>query len=126
VIEKNKSNAPVKYEILNREVKELKESLRDREIEVDDLTNSYCLRISKQEESINRLEGENHSLIRLLKEKEDSLASSTLSIPTKSADKDRLSLVKIKEQHHQNLKLMQENVCRDIYELQNTYEYQFE
>ena len=56
---------------------------------------------------MRRLEGENESLLRLLKDKDESLANSSLSV--KSSDREKLSLLKIKEQYSENLKLMRDN-----------------
>jgi cytochrome c556 len=55
----------------------------------------------------------------------DNLASSVYSQPAKSAvggEKDRMTLTKIKEQHQQNLKLMQENFYRDLEQLEFNYQ----
>jgi hypothetical protein len=50
-------------------------------------------------DDIARLENENNSLLRLLKDKEEALGNSSLSIQSKSSDKEKLTLIKIKEQH---------------------------
>lgn len=79
------------------------------------------------------LEDENERLLRMMKEREsqdrlktvDTLASSIHSQPSKSAvggEKDRITLTKIKEQHQQNLKLMQENFYRDLEQLEFNYQ----
>jgi len=61
------------------------------------------------------VEGENQSLLRILKEKEESLGNSSLS--AKSTDKEKLTLIKIREQYSENLKLMKDNFCGELQEM---------
>lgn len=84
----------IKEEIFQREIRELKDSLRVKELELNDVSASYQQKIAKLKSDLERVENENHSLLKLLKEKEESLGSSSLSV--KSTDKEKLSLIKIK------------------------------
>ena len=76
---------------------------------------AYERKFYNQQEYISRVEGENQSLLRILKEKEESLGNSSLS--AKSTDKEKLTLIKIREQYSENLKLMKDNFCGELQEM---------
>ena len=58
-------------------------------------------------------------MLRLLKEKEEPLGNSSLS--AKSTDKEKITLIKIREQYNENLKLMKDNFYGELQEMENGY-----
>ena len=51
---------------------------------------------------------------------------SNSSLSAKSTDREKLSLVKIKEQYNENLKLMRENFYGEMQQLEETYRHELE
>lgn len=56
VIEKGKKGSPqIKEDILNREIRELKDSLRVKEMELADISNAYQQKLQHHQSELTRL-----------------------------------------------------------------------